>query len=65
MQFENVTYIVIFQDSTKPRVVLTGIRALASFESSELYKVEGLNGRELTERELDQWELLSNQGVSK
>lgn len=59
MQFSKTTYIVIFTQAKKPNVVLQGIEALARFESNDLYKVEGLNGRQLTEAELDQWERLS------
>lgn len=61
MQFSKTTYIVIFVEAKKPNVVLHGIEALARFASNDLYRVEGLNGRQLTEAELDAWESLTDQ----
>ena len=56
MQFAKTTYIVRFADKAKGTVTLKGMLELARFESNDLYTVEGLNGRELTEAELDAWE---------
>jgi len=63
MQFENVTYIVIFTDKSlnRPNVEIHGIRALAWFKSDDLYTVEGLNGRQLSDAELNLWESLSDE----
>lgn len=59
--FSNVVYIVIFTHTKKEPVILKGLTELARFASNDLYKVEGLKGRQLTEAELDQWELLTDQ----
>lgn len=63
MQFENVTYIVRFVDKSKglSDVTIQGIRALAWFKSDDLYTVEGLNGRQLTDAEIDLWENLADE----
>lgn len=58
-KFQNVTYIVVFNDKNTPNVVLSGIKALAQFTSDSLYRVEGLNGRDLTDSEMDEWERLT------
>lgn len=59
-KFQNVTYVIVFTNSSQPNVVLQGIRALAKFSSDSLYRVEGLNGRDLTELEIDEWERLTD-----
>ena len=60
MQFSKTTYIVRFQDKAKGTVTLKGMLELARFESNDLYTVEGLNGRELSEAELNAWETESD-----
>jgi hypothetical protein len=54
-----VVYIVVFSEVKKPDIVLYGIEALARFSSNDLYTVEGLSGRRLTEVELNKWESLT------
>jgi hypothetical protein len=60
MLFSKTTYIVRFSDKAKGTVTLKGMLELARFQSNDLYTVEGLNGRELTEAELDAWEVESD-----
>lgn len=60
MRFKKTTYIVKFEKNDKPDVVLHGIEELAGFASDDLYKVTGLNDRELSEAEVDEWERLSD-----
>lgn len=58
-QFSKVTYIVVFQNSQKESIQLSGIEALARFASNDLYTVTGFNGRMLTNAEMDAWESLT------
>jgi hypothetical protein len=61
-KFENVTYVVAFPNKpNEPAIVLHGIRALARFTHNALYTVTGLNGRALSNAELDAWERLTDE----
>ena len=60
MQNQTVLYTVRFFDKALKPVEGLTMSDLARFESNALYKVEGPNGRDLTESELNQWELESS-----
>lgn len=60
MQFDKTTYVIVFTNSDRPNVVLHGIDALARYACNDLYTVTGLNGRQLTDSELDLWETLTS-----
>lgn len=53
-------YIVRFLNSKKESVKLQGLEALARFASNDLYTVEHLDGSDLTEVELNEWERLTD-----
>jgi hypothetical protein len=58
--FSKTVYVVIFTHTKKEPVIMQGLEALARFASNDLYRVEGVAGRELTEVELNEWERLTD-----